>query len=77
MFESDCVKCRKEVTRRTRWLSCEKRVDWFHFSCVGLAQVSERILECKNLVNLCDKCLPEAKKGWKSVLENKLESTKT
>ena len=65
MHGSDCGKCKREVNRRSKkWISCERCDDWYHMDCVGLGRVNERDLRCKNLLFLCDECLPKTKEEW-------------
>ena len=67
MFNTDCGKCRREVTRRTRWLACEKCSDWYHLECVGLKGVNEKIIRSKNLLFVCDECLARLKQEWETL----------
>lgn len=56
-YSSDCKKCKEEVEKYTKWISCQMCNDWFHAKCLGKKYDKHyTLMEEKNIWFLCDTC---------------------
>ena len=68
MFSNDCNKCRQEMTQWAKAVACQKCNDWYHLKCIGLQSVSYKVLNCRNLLFLCDACVTRVEEGdWEDL----------
>ena len=72
MFDSDCKRCKKEVTasKISRSVACERCSDWYHAACLPrIKEMPRRVIEARNIFFICDPCIDPAREELNAGLE--------